>query len=158
MPPDEPFVVKPAISAGGRKLRALRPADAEAARELVARIHAAGRTAMVQPFLGEHEENRARLHRRRVLACAPPPRAAAGRRSARRVLPGRGTRARPRRPRRTRRVAEAALPDGLLYGRVDLMGGLVLELEIAEPSLYLTYADGRRERFAAAIVLRLASV
>jgi hypothetical protein len=34
----------------------------------------------------------------------------------------------------------------------------VLELEIAEPSLYLTYADGAAERFAAAIVLRLASV
>ena len=54
--PDGPFVVKPAISAGGRNSARFDPADAEAARELVARIHAAGRTAMVQPFLGEDEE------------------------------------------------------------------------------------------------------
>ena len=56
-----------------------------------------------------------------------------------------------------RAVAEAALPSGLLYGRVDLMAGLVLELEIAEPSLYLTYGDGAAERFAAAISRRLAA-
>ena len=57
-----------------------------------------------------------------------------------------------------RAIADAALPSGLLYGRVDLMGGLVLELEIAEPSLYLTHAEGAAERFAAAIVRRLASI
>ena len=57
-----------------------------------------------------------------------------------------------------RTVAEAALacagPD-LLYGRVDLMAGVVLELEIAEPSLYLGFGDGAARRFAEAIALRL---
>ena len=38
------------------------------------------------------------------------------------------------------------------------MGGLVLELEIAEPSLYLTYAEGAPPRFAAAISQRLAGI
>ena len=44
-----------------------------------------------------------------------------------------------------RAVADAALACAgadLLYGRVDLMAGVVLELEIAEPSLYLAYGDG----------------
>jgi hypothetical protein len=53
-----------------------------------------------------------------------------------------------------RNTAEAALAcagGGLLYGRVDLMAGVVLELEITEPSLYLTYAAGAAERFARAI-------
>jgi glutathione synthase/RimK-type ligase-like ATP-grasp enzyme len=153
-PPDVPFVVKPAISAGGRNSARFDPADAEAARELVARIHAAGRTAMVQPFLGEHEETAlvyidgAYSHavRRRV------PLPAAG---ARDVFFLDEELARAEATPDERAVAEAALPEGLLYGRVDLMGGLVLELEIAEPSLYLTYADGAVARFAAAIVQRL---
>ena len=57
-----------------------------------------------------------------------------------------------------RRIAEAALacaPAGLLYGRVDLMGDAILELEIAEPSLYLAYGEGAAGRFAAAISQRL---
>jgi hypothetical protein len=35
------------------------------------------------------------------------------------------------------------------------MAGVVLELEIAEPSLYLTYAEGAARRFAEAITRRL---
>jgi glutathione synthase/RimK-type ligase-like ATP-grasp enzyme len=153
-PPGEPFVVKPAISAGGRNSARFDPADAEAARELVARIHAAGRTAMVQPFLGEHEETAlvyidgAYSHavRRRV------PLPAAGARDVffldEELAPTEAVA-------EEQAVAEAALPDGLLYGRVDLMGGLVLELEVAEPSLYLTYSDGAARRFAGAIAQRL---
>src|SRR4051812_26858383 len=153
-PQDGPFVVKPAISAGGRNSARFEPPDHEAARELVARIHAAGRTAMVQPFLGEHEETAlvyldgAYSHavRRRV------PLPAAG---ARDVFFLDEELARGEATPEERAVAEAALPDGLLYGRVDLMRGLVLELEVAEPSLYLTYADGAAARFAAAISQRL---
>jgi hypothetical protein len=51
--------------------------------------------------------------------------------------------------------ALAAAPGELLYGRVDLVGGSVLELEVAEPSLYLAFGDRAAERFAAAIVKRL---
>ena len=57
-----------------------------------------------------------------------------------------------------REIAEAALacsPAALLYGRVDLMGEQVLELEVAEPSLYLTYGEGAANRFARAITRRL---
>lgn len=48
----------------------------------------------------------------------------------------------------------------LLYGRVDLIPGddaepVVLELEVAEPSLFLGFAEGAVERFAEGIVARL---
>lgn len=64
-----------------------------------------------------------------------------------------------------RAVAErilAALPFGtLLYARIDLIRGAageprLLELEITEPSLFLTYAPGSAERLAAATLQRLA--
>ena len=56
----------------------------------------------------------------------------------------------------------AALADRgpLLYARVDLVGGargepLVLEVELAEPSLYLVHAEGAAERFADVIATAL---
>ena len=60
------------------------------------------------------------------------------------------------------RVAEAALAaapfEEFLYARVDLVHDpepLVLELELAEPSLYLAYGERATERFAAAIAAAL---
>ena len=58
-------------------------------------------------------------------------------------------------------VDRLALTAPLLYARVDLVPGpdgnpVVLELELAEPSLFLGYADGAAaDRFADAIVRRL---
>ncbi len=49
----------------------------------------------------------------------------------------------------TARVACA--PGELLYARVDLLGEVVLELEVAEPSLYLEFGEGAATRLAAAI-------
>jgi glutathione synthase/RimK-type ligase-like ATP-grasp enzyme len=154
-PPGEPFVVKPAISAGGRSSARFEPGEAEAARALGARIHAAGRVAMVQPFLGEHEETAlvyvdgAYSHALRRRVPLPP----AGDRDVfyldEELAPAAATAGQ-------RALAEAALPPGLLYGRVDLMAGLVLELEVAEPSLYLGFGDGAAARFAAVIGRRLA--
>lgn len=155
--PPAPFVVKPAISAGGRSSAHFAPGELEAARSLVARIHADGRTAMVQPYLGDVEEtdlvyiDGAYSHalRRRV------PLPAAGDCDVfyldEQLRPGEVSR-------REREVAEQALaaaPDELLYGRVDLVDGAVLELEIAEPSLYLAFGDGAAARLAAAIGRRL---
>jgi glutathione synthase/RimK-type ligase-like ATP-grasp enzyme len=64
-----------------------------------------------------------------------------------------------------REVAERVLaavpggPDRLLYARVDLVPDddgypVLLELELTEPSLFLSYAAGAPERFAAAIAAR----
>ena len=57
----------------------------------------------------------------------------------------------------------AALPGGLLYARVDLIPGpdgapMLVEVELTEPSLFWTYAEGSAERMADAIVARLSSV
>ena len=47
----------------------------------------------------------------------------------------------------------------LLYARIDLLpaaqGPLVGEVELIEPSLYLQFADGAADRFAAAIARRV---
>ncbi len=152
-PPGEPFVVKPSISAGGRSSARFEPEATDAARKLVERIHAEGRTAMVQPDLGETEE-RALVYidgtfshalQRRV------PLPAGGGRAVfyldEQLGPAAATPA-------DRGIAEAALacaPGELVYARVDLMGGAVLELEATEPSLYLEFGVGAAARLAAAI-------
>jgi glutathione synthase/RimK-type ligase-like ATP-grasp enzyme len=156
-PPEAPFVVKPAISAGGRSSARFETHEVDAARTLVTRIHAEGRMAMVQPFLADPGETAlvyleggfSHAVRRRV------PLPAAGDRDVlyldEDVGPAQATAA-------EREIAQAALacaPTPLLYGRVDLMGDAVLELEVAEPSLYLTYGEGAANRFARAIARRL---
>jgi glutathione synthase/RimK-type ligase-like ATP-grasp enzyme len=156
-PPDGPFVVKPAVSAGGRSSARYEAGSGEAAAALVARIHAEGRTAMVQPYVGDVEETAlvyldggySHALRRRV------PLPSAGARPVfyldEELAPAAPTPAQ-------RAVADAALacaPPGLLYARVDLLGEAVLELELAEPSLYLELGDGAAERLAGAIRRRL---
>jgi hypothetical protein len=59
----------------------------------------------------------------------------------------------------------AAVPGGperLLYARVDLLPGsdgepVLIELELTEPVLFLSYAPGAADRFAAAIAARVSS-
>jgi glutathione synthase/RimK-type ligase-like ATP-grasp enzyme len=155
-PPREPFVVKPSVSAGGRSSARFEPGETEKARALVSHIHAEGRTAMVQPFLGEIEETAlvyidgAYSHalRRRV----PLPAAAAEVLYLEEQLEAAQATAQERSVADT---ALAAAPDGLLYARVDVAEELVIELELAEPSLYLAFGAGAAARFAAAIERRL---
>lgn len=164
--PSGRFVVKPAVSAGSRHSASYEPSEAREAAEHVARLHAMGRTMMVQPYLhgidatGElglvylggaysHAVRKAPL-----LQPGQPPGDALY--LEEQVAPAQPTRA-------ERAVADAALrlaPDGLLYARVDLVEGadgpVVLEVELTEPSLWLGYAPGASERFADAIVAALA--
>jgi hypothetical protein len=49
----------------------------------------------------------------------------------------------------------AVLPEAPLYARVDLVGELVMELELVEPSLYLADSPTATARFARAIAKRL---
>jgi hypothetical protein len=63
-----------------------------------------------------------------------------------------------------RRVADAALTVVTnrfgcpLYARIDLLpapdGPVVVEVEVTEPSLFLSYSPGAAERFGAAIAAR----
>lgn len=159
-PPAGRFVVKPVFSAGGRASARYEPEDAGAAVAHVQALHAEGRAAMVQPhvdgvetageialvYLGGRYSHavRKRVSLRQGDPDAPElylEEAVEGAEPSAADL----------------QVAEAALsaaPFGsqeLLYARVDLVHDptpLVLELELAEPSLYLLQADGAAERLA----------
>jgi glutathione synthase/RimK-type ligase-like ATP-grasp enzyme len=155
-PPVRPYVVKPAISAGGRR-SARFDAGAEAGAALVEEIAAAGDTAMVQPLIEEAAES--------SLVFVDGRYSHALSRSA--ALPHGSPEAvlyleeqlGPYEPTtEERQVAEAAIarvPSPTLYARVDLLGGAVLELEIVEPSLYLSHGAGAPARFARAVRRRL---
>ena len=156
-PPGGPFVVKPTVSAGGRSSARFEPDQLDDARRLVSRIHAEGRVAMVQPFVDDHEEKALvyleGAYSHTVRRVVPLP--AAGDREVfyldEELSSAQATA-------EEREIAEAALacsPAPLLYGRVDLIGDAVLELEIAEPSLYLGFGEGSSTRFAEAISRRL---
>jgi glutathione synthase/RimK-type ligase-like ATP-grasp enzyme len=156
-PPEGSFVVKPSISAGGRRSARFGSGDLGAAQALVARIHADGDTAMVQPHLGDADEiglvyvegRYSHAVRRRV----PLPDA-----GEQEVLYLDEDLAPAEAAETDRAIAEAALAcagTDLLYGRIDLLAGVVLELEVTEPSLYLTYDKGAAKRFAEAVARRL---
>lgn len=170
---DGDCVVKPAVSAGSQDTaRYPLPAQAEQAVAHVERLTAAGRTAMIQPYLSAVD-----TEGETAVLCIPD---AGGeltfshgiRKSAMltadggRVDPG-SERITPRQP----SIAEldlavrvlAAVPGGtrdLLYARVDMIPGpdgapMLIELELTEPSLFLRTAPGSADRLADAILARL---
>ncbi len=167
LPRDEPFVVKPAVSAGSRDAVRAEPGETARPRALIERLHARGRTVMVQPYLDSVDARgeTAVIHLDGV--CSH------GVRKGPILVPGAepldGLHApedlRLRDPRHDERaVAEAALAaldaTGLAYARVDLVDDAagaprVLEVELTEPSLFLRLAPGAPERFAAALARRL---
>jgi glutathione synthase/RimK-type ligase-like ATP-grasp enzyme len=154
------YVVKPAVSAGSRHSASYE--GAEDARAHVARLHEMGRTVMIQPYLDgvdEHGETAliylggAYSHTVRKAALLRPGttpgdalyleedmRPATATESERDVAD---------------RALQALASDNLLQARVDLLptdeGPVVLEVELTEPSLYLSYEGGATERFADAI-------
>jgi glutathione synthase/RimK-type ligase-like ATP-grasp enzyme len=163
LPPGE-LVVKPTLGAGGIGAGLFDADEPGAAVAHVGDLHAAGKTAMIQPYRAQVDEDsetgliyidgefshaiskgaQLRLEpvtdpdyvRNQVIDSRTP--------SDSEIA-----------------VAEAALEavpgrrDRLLYGRVDLVPGPngpeVLELELTEPSLFLDYADGSADRLARAI-------
>ncbi len=167
---DVEHVVKPTVSAGSLDTLRLGAGEVERSTDHVRAIHASGRTALVQPYLASVDERgeTAVVHVDGVLSHAI--------RKGALLEAGAGLvdglfaqeQIEPREPSRAELdVARACLgllpptADGAppLYARVDLLAGedgpLVLEVELAEPSLFLEHADGAAERLAAAIAARL---
>jgi glutathione synthase/RimK-type ligase-like ATP-grasp enzyme len=161
-PPGGRFVVKPAVSAGSRHSAAYVANEADAARAHVAYLHELGRTAMVQPYLADIDEHGETAliylggsysHAVRKAALLPPGQAPGDalylEEDMRSTAPTAAE----------RDVADRALAalasNRLLQARVDLVptpdGPVVLEVELTEPSLYLSYAAGATERFADAV-------
>ena len=159
------FVIKPSVGAGSRGARRLGRAQLAAAVAHAEALLAAGRSVLLQPYLqavdrdgetallffgGQYshairkgpllrpdaDPTRALFAPEHITARTPDP---AERSVAERVLAA------------LRDSGRA--PQPLLYARVDLLrdaagAPFVLELELAEPSLFLGFAEGAAERFA----------
>jgi hypothetical protein len=183
--PGEPFaaplvgeyVIKPAVSAGSLDTERYDLGDARQRRqagEHLARLHANGRLAMVQPYLSAVDDRGETaliftpagtgglgfshaVRKGPMLAAGAP--AAAGLYRPEHItarIPSDAEQA-------VARHVLAAVPGGarrLLYARVDLIPGpdgdpVLIELELTEPSLFLRHAPGAADRLADAIAARL---
>ncbi|NEY34598.1 hypothetical protein GTU99_20745 [Streptomyces sp. PRKS01-65] len=165
LPEEGEFVLKPTVGAGARFTARYRPQERDIAVRQLARMHAEGMTAMVQPYLrsvdvkGEralHFAGGRFLHATRKSAVLAP-----GTPYDHDKTPHPGLRVcEPTAAELA--VAESALAAGaagsdLLYGRVDLVDGddgtpLVMELELVEPHLFLHLRPASLPVFVAAMV------
>jgi glutathione synthase/RimK-type ligase-like ATP-grasp enzyme len=167
------FVVKPSVGAGSRGAGRFAAGDLAAARTHVAELHARGRTALIQPYLGDVDEHgeTALIYVAGVFSHAIAKGA---------MLPAGVVHPHTSGPlfvkenitERTPSAAEMAVGThvlsalrerygyDLLYVRVDLLpspdGPVLVELELTEPSLFLGYGQGAADRFAAAIAAEAA--
>lgn len=160
-PPPGEHVVKPIVSAGARDTVRYAPGDDSTPH--VERLIAAGRAVMVQPYLGAVDTqgessllflDGAFSHAARKAPVLAP---GAGHPDDVEITPREATPA-------ELAVASAALaavplPGPLLYARVDLLPGddgapVLVELELAEPSLFLSTAPGAVDRLAEAVLRR----
>jgi glutathione synthase/RimK-type ligase-like ATP-grasp enzyme len=163
---DGDVVVKPTVSAGARDTARYGAGETDRARAHAATLLDAGRPVMVQPYLAAVDSagetavvhvGGAYSHAIRKGALLRPGDAAETDELWR---PEEIT---PREPSAAERdLAERALavvpggPGPLLYARVDLLPGpdgspVVVEVELAEPSLFLSVVPGSADRLAAAI-------
>jgi glutathione synthase/RimK-type ligase-like ATP-grasp enzyme len=169
-PPAEPFVVKPAVSCGAKNSAQYVPGDERAAREHVCRLQAEGRAIMVQPYLSAVEQRgevalmfiggRYSHSIRRGALLKHPGLVHKGEMIAENVEPYEAAC-------EERELADEVMarvpggPSNLLYGRVDLIPGtdgkpVILEVELTEPSLFLSFNADAVERLADAIESALA--
>lgn len=159
--PGHPYVVKPSIGAGSIGAARYDAGDPAAATH-VAELHAAGQTVMVQPYVEEVDDRGETsliyvsgefshaVRKEPILTSGGSP-AAGGLYVEEHMSP---VEAAEQELVLGERVF-AALPFArkeLLYARIDILPGpKVLEVELTEPSLFIGYAEGAAERFAAAI-------
>ncbi len=173
--PGPEWVVKPAVSAGSQDTVRYRAGEEGAAREHADALLSAGRMVMVQPYLGSvdadgetalvfldgaysHAIRKGQMLHPRS-APAPPSQNSTELYVEEEIA--------TREPAGDEREAAEeildALPwprDHLLYARVDLIRGpdgrpQLIELELTEPSLFLSHGLGAAERLAASAIDRL---
>ncbi|MFK0168003.1 RimK family alpha-L-glutamate ligase [Streptomyces sp. NPDC090306] len=169
LPGDHEFVVKPTSGAGARFAARYLPGELPAARAQIARMHAEGLTAMVQPYARNIDVTGERallyvggglLHASRKGAVLTPGTPYDERKVAH---PGLERWTPTEAERGVAERALAAVPDAastgreLLYARVDLVDGddgrpVVMELELVEPNFFLWLHPGSVRAVAAAIM------
>jgi glutathione synthase/RimK-type ligase-like ATP-grasp enzyme len=165
-------VVKPSVSAGSKDTArfALEEAcERDRAERLIAAIHAGGRTAMLQPYLGGVDKSG------ETALVYIGGRFSHAVRKGPLLRPGEGptegffapeTIAARRPSEAERALGERALESverrfgPLLYARVDVVPGgdgepVVLEVELTEPSLFFGHGDGAVQRFTEALEARI---
>jgi len=168
-PPAAEYVVKPTVSAGSRDTARYRPGEEARARAHLAGLHAAGRTAMVQPYLSavdDHGETGVIFfggvysHAIRKGQMLRPG-----------VAPTDGLYLEEdisaREPDPAERAVAEEILDGLpwpraelLYARVDLIRDhagepRLIELELTEPSLFFDCSEGAADRLSEQVLQRL---
>lgn len=177
LPESGEFVLKPSVGAGSRgaaRFDAGRPGALRAAREHVRALHGAGRAVLVQPYhsgvdtdgetalifvdgMFSHAIRKGPLLdpdvRRRVDGPAHISEDVTARQPSEEEMAV---------AEKVLAHAHAGLDENLLYARIDLLPGLdgsdgpvVGELELVEPSLYLTHSDTAAGLLAAAISARV---
>lgn len=152
--PSDDYVVKPTVS-GSAADTGRFAADDPRAHDLVRRLHAQGRTAMLQPYVSgiDVDGETSLVYLGGVYSHAvrrAPLLTTTGVREPVVVADVLGTLRRVEATPAQRQVAEAALdavpgaPEGLTYARIDLIpdsdGPVVLELEATDCFLFLSYA------------------
>jgi len=164
------FVVKPSVGAGSRDAQRHGRDAVDAARAHVARLLDAGRSVLLQPYLDRvdaHGET-ALIHFDGVFSHAirkgPLLRRGDGPTDALFAAEDIAPRIASEAERALALRALAAIPFArpLAYARVDLIHGddgapRLLELELAEPSLFFAHADGSARRFAQTLLARIAA-
>jgi glutathione synthase/RimK-type ligase-like ATP-grasp enzyme len=166
------YVVKPTVSAGSRDTARFAPGEEARATELVAAIHASGRTAMVQPYIASVDTRGETatlwfdgafshaIHKGALLKPGAAPTSEVF--APETIEPREATAA-------ERAVGERVLAltterfGPLAYARIDLVedadgNPMLLELELTEPSLFFAGDAGRVSEFAAAVRRRLPAV
>jgi len=174
--PDEPFVVKPVVSAGARDTERYAAGELDQARAHIAALHAVGRPVLVQPYVtavddqGEtgivHLAGEPSHAFRKGPILRPDVAYVEGLYREEDIQPRRATA-------EEHAVADAALDAvgvvapgatrrDLLYARVDLVPGpegpMLMELELVEPSLFLETDLAAPARAAEAIAIWLTDV
>ena len=173
---DGEVVVKPTVSAGARDTGRFSPRVHDEARALIERITAAGRVAMVQPYLPAVEARgetaivmfagRESHVLRKGVVLAPDEEAplaehdlgsAAAMFDPDLVRPGEANDAERALAHRVIDHVAERFGEVPLYARVDMLTGLdgdpvLLELEAVEPALYLNTTPGAAQRLAEAIL------
>jgi hypothetical protein len=168
LPADVEYVVKPSVGAGSRGAGRFAAGDVAGGRAHLEMLHGAGRTGLVQPYLSDVDTagETALLyfggdfsHAITKGAMLPEetvhPHAGHQLYVEERITPHVATDAELAVGAKVVAVLRARFGQDLLYARVDLLPGpegpALVELELAEPSVFLGHDDGAADRFAACI-------
>lgn len=171
LPTTAEFIVKPSVGAGSRGVGRFRAGQEPQAQEHAGALHDAGRTVLAQPYLDAVDEvgetaliylDGVFSHAVRKGAMLPAGTVHGLHAYALHVEENITARQATPAEQAVGAAAVALLRErfgDLLYARVDLLPGpdgpTVVELEITEPSLFLTYGTGAADRLATAIAGRI---